>query len=231
MKKIGIIGAMAEEVEKLKQSFELEEIVKILDYEFYLVKYEDKEIVIVVSGIGKVNAAICAQIMIMKFDVECIVNSGIAGAIDEKLNITDIIISKDLLQHDFDCTGFGYEAGIIPRMGEDSIFKGDEKLLEKIEKAAKENNIDYKIGRIATGDQFISTNEKKMWIKDTFNATCAEMESAAIAQTCFINKIPFLAIRCISDTADERAEMVYTEFEKIAIEKCYSITHTFIKEY
>lgn len=231
MRKIGIIGAMAEEVEKLKSSFELKEIVKILGYEFFVLNYDDKEIIIVVSGIGKVNAAICSQIMIMNFDVECLVNSGIAGAIDEKLNIADIVISEDLVQHDFDCTGCGYEAGIIPRMGENSIFKGDAELIKKIEKAAKDNDIDYTIGRVATGDEFISSRDKKIWIRETFHATCAEMEGAAIAHTCYINKIPFLAIRCISDTADERAEMVYAEFEKLAIEKSFTLTHTFIKEY
>lgn len=231
MKKIGIIGAMTEEVEKLKNYFDLKEIVRIIGYEFYVVACEDKEIIIVVSGVGKVNAAICTQIMIMNFGVECIVNSGIAGAIDENLNIADIVVSKDLVQHDMKVTGAGYKPGIIPGIKEDSYFKGDVDLMAKIEKAAEKNSINYVVGRIATGDEFINSNQTKKWIKDTFDATCADMESAAIAHTCYINKIPFVAIRCISDTADDRAEMVYEEFSEIAIEKSFEITKSFIEEY
>ncbi len=230
MKNIGIIGAMEEEVSALIKHLNCEEKINYLNFEFNIAAYKDKKVVIVVSGIGKVNSAICTQLLIDRFGVDCIINSGIAGAISEKVDIADIVFSKDLMQHDMKVENFGYPAGIIPRMGEDSIFKGDIFLLEKIESIAKNNNIKYFVGRIVSGDEFVSENSQKQWIKDTFDALCTDMESASIAHVCFLNKVPFVAVRCISDTADDRAQMVYEEFEKIALEKCFMISSRLIEE-
>lgn len=230
MKNIGIIGAMEEEVSALIKHYGSIEKIKFLDFEFNILKHKDKKIVVVVSGIGKVNSAICAQLLIDRFNVECVVNSGIAGAISEKLDIADIVFSSDLIQHDVNAVNFGYKIGQIPRMGDNYIFKGDKYLLDKMEKIAQNKDIKYFVGRIVSGDEFVSTNSKKQWLKDNFDAMCTDMESASIAHVCFLNKIPFMAIRCISDTADDRAEMAYNEFEQIALEKCFMISSALIEE-
>lgn len=230
MKNIGIIGAMDEEVSALIKHYGCIEKIKHLDFEFNILNYKDKKIVVVVSGIGKVNSAICTQLLIDRFNVECVINSGIAGAISEKLDIADIVFSKDLIQHDVNAVNFGYKLGQIPRMGEDYIFKGDKFLLHKMEEIAKCKDIKYFVGRIVSGDEFVSTNDKKAWLKDSFDAMCTDMESASIAHVCFLNKVPFMAIRCISDTADDKAKMAYNEFEQIALKKCFLISSALIEE-
>ncbi len=230
MKNIGIIGAMDEEVATLIKHYGCEEKVKFLDFEFNILKYKDKKIVVVVSGIGKVNSAICTQLLIDRFNVECVVNSGIAGAISEKLDIADIVFSSDLIQHDVNAVNFGYKLGQIPRMGDNYIFKGDKQLLDKMEQIAQNKGIKYYVGRIVSGDEFVSTNSKKEWLRDNFDAMCTDMESASIAHVCYLNKVPFMAIRCISDTADDRASMVYKEFEEIALKKCFAISSALIEE-
>lgn len=230
MKNIGIIGAMEEEVAALIKHYGSTQKTKFLDFEFNILEYKDKKIVVVVSGIGKVNSAICTQLLIDRFNVECVVNSGIAGAISEKLDIADIVFSSDLIQHDVNAVNFGYKIGQIPRMGDNYIFKGDKNLLDKMEQIAQNKDIKYFVGRIVSGDEFVSTNSKKQWLKDNFDAMCTDMESASIAHVCFLNKIPFMAIRCISDTADDRADMVYKEFEEIALKKCFAISSALIEE-
>lgn len=230
MKNIGIIGAMEEEVASLIKHYGCSEKQKHLNFEFNIINYKDKKVVIVVSGIGKVNSAICSQLLIDRFGVECVVNSGIAGAISEKLDIADIVFSDDLLQHDVNAVGFGYKLGEIPRMENKSIFKGDIELLDKMKHIADEKGIKYYVGRIVSGDEFVSTDTKKQWLKKEFNALCTDMESASIAHVCYLNKVPFIAIRCISDTADDRATMIYSEFEKIALDKCFAISSALIEE-
>lgn len=230
MNKIGIIGAMQEEVLALIEHYGVKEKVKYVGFEFNIIEYKNKTVVVVVSGIGKVNSAICAQLLIDRFGVECVINNGIAGAISEKLNIADIVFSTDLIQHDVNAVGFGYKLGEIPRMNEKSTFIADEKLVKEAEKIANANGMSYFKGRIVSGDEFVSTNSKKQWIKENFDAMCTDMESASIAHVCFLNKVPFLAVRCISDTSDDRASMIYTEFEKIALEKCFKISSALIEE-
>ena len=216
---LGIIGAMDEEVSILKESMSIEEVVKKASMEFYRGKLADKEVVIVRSGIGKVNAAVCTQILISEFGVNCIINTGVAGSLRNEINIGDIVLSKDALQHDMDATGFGYEPGVIPRM-ETSIFMADEKLLNLTKQVNEEVNTDIgtHIGRVVSGDQFISDKEKKQFLVNQFDGFCTEMEGAAIAQTAYLNNVPYLVIRAISDKADNSAEMDYSEFEKKAIE-------------
>jgi len=216
---LGIIGAMDEEVSILKESMNIEEIVKKASMEFYRGKLADKEVVIVRSGIGKVNAAVCTQILISEFGVNCIINTGVAGSLRNEINIGDIVLSKDALQHDMDATGFGYEPGVIPRM-DTSIFMADEKLLNLTKQVNEEVNTDIgtHIGRVVSGDQFISDKEKKQFLVNQFDGFCTEMEGAAIAQTAYLNNVPYLVIRAISDKADNSAEMDYSEFEKKAIE-------------
>ncbi|HHW67493.1 MAG: adenosylhomocysteine nucleosidase [Epulopiscium sp.] len=217
MSKIGIIGAMEEEVTILRNQMQNKELKQIAGMDFYQGTLEGKEVILVRCGIGKVNAAICTQALIDHFHAQYIINTGVAGAIYEKLDIGDIVISSDCVQHDFDTSVFGDPLGTIPRMDE-SFFKGDSKLIELASQCAK--NLPSKpnvyVGRVASGDQFISSLKQKQTIWDNFNAYCAEMEGAAIAHACYLNKIPFVIIRSISDKADHSADVNFQEFVKEA---------------
>lgn len=215
---LGIIGAMEEEVASLKKKMQIETIMQSASMEFCQGILEGKEIVVVRSGIGKVNAAVCTQILVDEFQVDGIINTGIAGSLKNEINIGDIVLSSDTLQHDMDATGFGYAYGVIPRM-ETSVFEADKKLVELAKECCRRVNpeIDVHVGRVVSGDQFISDKTKKDWISNQFSGYCTEMEGAAIAQTAYLNEVPFLIVRAISDKADNSAEMDYAEFEKQAI--------------
>lgn len=219
MSVIGIIGAMDEEVSILKESMEVEKVVNKASMDFFQGKLSNKEVVIVRSGIGKVNAAVCTQILVSEFGVSSVINTGVAGSLRNEINIGDIVLSVDALQHDMDATGFGYEPGIIPRM-DVSVFKADERLLNLAKEVNETVNTDIAtfVGRVVSGDQFISDKEKKQYLISQFDGFCTEMEGAAIAQTAYLNNIPYLVIRAISDKADNSAEMDYSEFERKAIE-------------
>ena len=219
MKVIGIIGAMEEEVAALKVKMDIEDQRVIAGMEFCKGICEGQPVVVVRSGIGKVNAAVCTQILCDVFQVEAIVNTGVAGSLRNEINIGDIVLSTDALQHDMDATGFGYEPGIIPRM-ETSVFEGDQELITLAEKVCKEVNPEIQVfkGRVVSGDQFISDHQVKERIIQLFDGYCTEMEGAAIAQAAWLNKVPYLVIRAISDKADGSAEMDYSEFEMKAIE-------------
>lgn len=216
---IGIIGAMDEEVSKLKEVLEDVKVDSVAAMDFYKGTYAGKEVVIVRSGIGKVNAGICTQILVDRYNASVIINTGIAGSLKNEINIGDIVLSVDALQHDVEAVAFGYDPGVIPRM-ETSTFKGDAKLIELAKKACKEAcpEIGVHEGRVLTGDQFISDKAVKNKLIETFNGSCCEMEGAAIAQAAYLNNIPFLIIRAISDKADDSANMDYPTFEAMAIE-------------
>lgn len=217
MGKIGIIGAMEEEVMALKDKLKVTDIRSIASLEYYAGKLNNREVVLVRGGIGKVNAAVCTQTLIDCFHVDAIINTGVAGALSEELEIGDIVISRDALQHDFDATGFGYEKGTIPRMQE-SCFKADKALIHIAEKASQVLSVKTNVftKRIVSGDQFISNKDKKKELIEDFDGFCTEMEGAAVAQACYLNKIPFVIIRSISDKADDSAEMNYSQFTQLA---------------
>lgn len=217
MNRIGIIGAMDEEVVALKRKMQVEKTQIIAGMEFFVGTLHEKMAVVVRCGIGKVNAAVCTQILIDKFDVECVINTGVAGGLYPDINIGDIVISSDTVQHDMDTTEFGYARGVIPRM-ENSFFGADSKLVTIAKEAASQLKGDHKvyIGRVASGDQFVASMQVKENIYNTFTAYCAEMEGAAIAHACYLNKIPFVIIRAISDKADQSAEVNYDEFVLMA---------------
>lgn len=219
MKRIGIIGAMEEEVNQLKDRMQVENTETIASMEFVTGTLAGKPVVVVRSGIGKVNAAMCTQILADRYEVGAVINTGVAGALYQDLNIGDIVLSVDALQHDMDATGFGYEMGVIPRM-ETSVFQADPKLIEIATQVCQEVNPEIQVfaGRVVSGDQFVSDGEKKRWLVETFQGYCTEMEGAAIAQAAWLNQIPFLIVRAISDKADNSAEMDYGEFEAKAIE-------------
>lgn len=229
---IGIIGAMEEEVTGLKENMTVEKTVKRASMEFLQGMLAAKPVVVVRCGIGKVNAAICTQILADEFKVDAIVNTGIAGSLKNEINIGDIVLSTDALQHDVDATGFGYEYGVIPRM-ETSVFKADEKLAALAKECCERVNPDISVfaGRVVSGDQFISDREKKDWITEHFQGFCTEMEGAAIAQTAYLNGIPFLIVRAISDKADNSAQMDYAEFERKAIEHSVKLMTEMVKHW
>lgn len=216
---IGIIGAMDEEVSKLKEVLIDATVDTVAGMNFFKGTYEGKDVVIVRSGIGKVNAGICAQILADKYQVKAIINTGIAGSLKNEINIGDIVLSVDAIQHDMEAVAFGYAPGVIPRM-ETSTFKGDEKLIDIAKKACSKAcpEIGVHEGRVLTGDQFISDKEVKNRLVDTFHGSCCEMEGAAIAHAAYLNGIPFIIIRAISDKADDSANMDYPTFEAMAIE-------------
>jgi adenosylhomocysteine nucleosidase len=191
---------------------------------------EGKKAVVVRSGIGKVNAAVCTQILADLYQVTAIINTGIAGSLKNEINIGDIVISTDVLQHDMDATHFGYPAGEIPQMGMLS-FPADEKLGDLCQELCKKVNPEISTfrGRIVSGDQFVASDQVKKRISDQFQGYCTEMEGAAIGQTAWLNKIPFVVLRAISDKADNSATMDYPAFEKQAIAHCVKLTTELVK--
>lgn len=217
MKRIGIIGAMDLEVEHLKGEMQISRIVDKAGMEFYTGTLKGVDVVIVRSGIGKVNAGLCAQILADVFQVTHIINTGVAGSLNAKLDIGDILISRDSLYHDVDVRIFGYQLGEVPQMG-CREFKADKAMIEAAVSSCKEVNPDIhvEVGRILSGDQFISDKAKKETLIADFQGDCTEMEGAAIAHSAYLNKIPFVIIRAISDKADDSAEMDYPTFEREA---------------
>ena len=216
---------MEGEVSKLKEQMEDAVITKKASMEFYKGTIKGKEVVVVRSGIGKVNAAVCAQILIDDFHVSAIVNTGIAGSLKNEINIGDIVLSTDAVQHDVNAGSFGYPKGQIP--GLDVLaFQADENLIEKAYAICEKVNPDISVfrGRVVTGDQFISQREIKNNIANTFDGMCTEMEGAAIAQVAYLNHIPFLIVRAISDKADDSADMDYEIFEAQAIKHSVNLT-------
>ncbi len=216
---LGIIGAMEVEVKELREMMENPQAQTVAGMTFYQGTIKGKEVVVVRSGIGKVNAGICSQILVDRYHVDGIINTGIAGSLRNEINIGDIVLATVSVQHDVDATGFGYPLGEIPQMGIKE-FPADEKLRELATACSKKANPDIQVfcGRVASGDQFISSKEKKNWIQDNFDAYCTEMEGAAIAQAAYLNNIPYLVVRAISDKADDSANMDYSEFEAKAVE-------------
>ncbi|MGB9679918.1 MAG: 5'-methylthioadenosine/adenosylhomocysteine nucleosidase [Thermoanaerobacteraceae bacterium] len=229
MSEIGIIGAMEEEVDILKKLFTSYEIKKIAGLDFYTGFIKNKNVTIVRSGIGKVNAAMATQILISEFHTKIIINTGVAGGIKPDIKIGDIVIASDALEYDFDVTAFGYELGIIPRM-EDSIFRADEKIIELVKKAADQdtkNNVF--IGRIISGDKFVSSKEDAKKLGEIFKAYAVEMEGAAIAHVAYLNNVPFAIIRSISDNANDEAFVDFDSFVKKAAEVSSNIVEKLIQ--
>ena len=210
---IGIIGAMDSEVEALFAQMSSKEKINLNNLEFYKGKLFDKDVVIVKCGIGKVNAALCTQLLILNFKVSKVINTGIAGAVGDGLKIYDFVVSDSAVYHDFDVQFFGYKPGQVPGMPE--TFAADKVLADMVVSAFEKTSLagEHKIkrGLIASGDQFISGGDKKNYIVSTFHPQCVEMEGCAIAHTCFANNVPFVIIRCMSDTADESVKETYSE--------------------
>ena len=215
---LGIIGAMDEEVAKIKEEMTDVTVTTVAGMDFYQGKLGGRDAVVVRSGIGKVNAGMCTQILADRFAISAVINTGIAGSLRNEINIGDIVLSADTVQHDMDASGFGYKVGQIPRVDTYS-FPADETLRNLALECNKAVNPEIQAftGRVVSGDQFISDKAKKQWLIENFDGSCTEMEGAAIAQAAYLNGIPYLVIRAISDKADDSAGMDYQVFEEQAI--------------
>ena len=228
--KLGIIGAMEVEVATLKEKMEGASVSVKAGMEFCEGKLEGVSAVVVQCGVGKVNAALCAQILCDCYGVTAIVNTGIAGSLCSELDIGDLVISRDAIHHDFDLRFWGRPVGQVPGF-DVTAFPADGKLLELAFGAAESVNPGHnRIGRVASGDQFICSREQKEMIIANTQAICAEMEGASIAHAAYRNGVPFVILRAISDKADDSAEMDYPTFEAIAAQRCAQVTMLLAEE-
>lgn len=224
MMKLGIIGAMEQEVETLLAQMENKSAAIVAGSTFYEGILSGLDVVVVQCGIGKVNAALCVQVLCTKYGITHAVNTGIAGSLSADLDIGDLVISQDAMYHDFDCVHFGYPYGKVPGM-DVVAFPADETMMKLAFEAANRVHPGHvTVGRVASGDQFVAEQTLKDRIIANTKALCTEMEGAAIAQTAYRNRIPFVILRAISDKADNSAEMDYPTFEKQAAHRCAAVT-------
>lgn len=222
--KLGIIGAMAVEVETLKAKMENVTVATHAGSEYFEGMLEGLPAVVVQCGVGKVNAAMCAQILISVYGVTHLVNTGIAGSLCAQLDIGDLVISEDAMYHDFDCVHFGYEMGRVPGM-DVVAFPADKALKQAAYAAADAVNPGHcRMGRVASGDLFVAEKTVKNTIIEKTGALCTEMEGAAIAHAAYRSGVPFVILRAISDKADDSAEMDYPTFEALAAQRCAQVT-------
>ena len=229
--KTGIIGAMDEEVTSLKAALTRPKTTTVAGMEFYEGKLDGADVVVVQCGMGKVNAGICANTLINDFGCTRIINTGVAGSLDAQIDIGDIVVSTDAVQHDFTVEAIGFQKGEIPYTGL-YAFPADEAMRKAAVEAVRASAPEVTVfeGRVCSGDQFISSKEQRNKIITDFGGMCCEMEGGAIAQACYLNHTPFVIIRAISDKADESEEMSYEEFKEGAASHCaaivrYMITH------
>ncbi|MGL5379161.1 5'-methylthioadenosine/adenosylhomocysteine nucleosidase [Clostridium sp.] len=227
---LGIISAMSEELEILLNDMSIEEKTTKANMTFHKGTIDDKQIIAVVSGIGKVNAAVCTQILISEYKVDSIINVGVAGGIGKDIYPGDVVVATDLVQHDMDTTVFGDAHGQVPRL-DTFDFKCDENLVKAAMEACEEiKEINTFSGRIVSGDQFISSVEKIQWFEKEFGAISCEMEGASIAHVCYLNNIPCVVIRSISDNANNGAHMDYEKFIPLGVRNSTTILKTMIKK-
>lgn len=222
--KLGIIGAMEVEVATLRDQMDVERTVTRANMDFSEGVLNGCPAVVVRCGIGKVNAAACAQILADEFGVTHVVNTGVAGSLDNRIEIGDVVVSTDAVHHDMDVTGLGYALGEVPQVGIVAFPANDgmrERAVEACHQVVPEIGVFE--GRVASGDQFIAERARKARIKADFDAMCCEMEGAPIAQVCWLNEIPFVIVRAISDKADGSKKVLYPIFEKRSAERCAKI--------
>ena len=221
----GIIGAMDKEVASLKAALGNAKTTTVAGMEFVEGTLDGAGAVVVKCGIGKVNAGVCAQMLISVFGVGRIINTGVAGSLDAEIDIGDIVVSTDAVQYDFDLTPLGNEPGELDGMGSASL-PADGGMRAAAAEAVRQCAPEVRVfeGRVCTGDRFVSSAAQKEAITKVFGGLCCEMEGGAIAQICRQNGIPFVILRAISDKADGSAEMAYSEFVHAAAARCAAVT-------
>lgn len=227
---IGIIGAMGVEIRALAEILENKKSETISGVEFMQGTIHNKDVVLAVCGIGKVFAAICAQTMILKYNPDVIINTGVAGTLTDKLSIGDIAIADSVVQHDMDTSPLGDPVGLLSGI---NIVKipSDENTYKKITSCVEKTNINYLTGTIASGDQFLASVDVKERIVKNFGAIAGEMEGGSIGHVCYVNKKPFCVLRAISDCADGSGADNYMEFLDSAAKCAVDVMIEFIKEY
>ncbi|MBQ9166221.1 MAG: 5'-methylthioadenosine/adenosylhomocysteine nucleosidase [Oscillospiraceae bacterium] len=220
---IGIIGAMQVEIEGLKAMLEGPETTTISGIDFTTGKLHGKEVVLAVCGVGKVFAALCAQTMILRFGVKALINTGVAGTLCRELGIGDVAISTDVVQHDMDTSGLGDPVGLLSGINVIHL-PASTTLSALVADVVRELSLNYRLGTIATGDQFLCEKGKKDWIHDTFGAVAGEMEGGSIGHVCYVNQVPFVVIRTISDDADGNAPENFPLFAEATAKSAIRIT-------
>ena len=228
MQYIGIVVAMDEECQEILNLMENTEEKAIYNLRFITGNIQNKKCVLIKSGVGKVNAARTTQILIDYFKVELVINAGAAGAVNSMLNIGDVIIAKHVVQHDFDITAFGHSKGYITGIGE-KIYcdKKFVSIFEDIVKNMKKELYQIKMGVVASGDIFCTQIKMKNKLSEKFNADVVDMECASVAQVCYLDDIPFVSIRCVSDIPNESNETTFDENLKLASKRCADIIRAF----
>ena len=211
----GIIAAMPAEAALLIENMEQAAVVRIGGMEYTHGTLCGQSVVVAVCGIGKVFAAMCAQTMILQFAPQYIINTGVAGAIGDNLQVGDLVIAKQAVQHDMDTSPIGDPVGMLSGINV-TFLPADTALCARIAAAAEDLGITPHIGTVATGDQFVADDVKKQYIRQTFGASCCEMEGGAIAQVCYVNGVPFAVVRAMSDSAAGDATMEYPAFAAMA---------------
>lgn len=230
MNTIGIIGAMSVETDKLTAMMTDVKIETAAGCEFFRGRLCGMDAVVAVSGVGKVNAAICTQTMILKYSPKLIINSGVAGGLEPTLKVCDAVVARDVVQHDMDTSPLGDPVGFIS--GLDIInIPCDEDMSRMLCEAVEENGIRCMYGTIASGDVFVADRKKKNELASHFGAFACEMEGAAIGHVCFKNNVPFCVIRSISDNADDSSPISYSEFVRLAADNLVKVLTTFIGKY
>ena len=220
---IGIIGAMEPEVEAIIATLEEKKSETVSRITFYTGKIGEKTVAVAKCGIGKVFAALCAEIMILKYNPDLLVNTGVGGALASGITTGDIVIAGDLCQHDMDTSAIGDPKGLVSGINV-IYFEADKRANEILLSTAKSLGLNARLGRIASGDKFIASKEEKTRIVSDFSADACEMEGCAIAQTAFVNGTPFAVVRAISDSADGEATMDYPTFLPIAARNSTNLT-------
>ena len=210
MNTIGIIGAMPSELADIRNTLKNAEIKRISGFEFYINEVAGKKVINACCGIAKVNAALCAQVLIDNFKPDAVINAGIAGGMDSSIKVCDIVVSNEVLPHDLD---LHFLKDYPPYCG---IFKADENLIDTAVKICTKQGVKSFVGRIVSGEAFITDTAVKNGIKDKFDPFAVDMESAAVGHCAYLNEVPFVSVRCISDNADDEGAMSFDEFEKIA---------------
>ncbi|MFS1513319.1 5'-methylthioadenosine/adenosylhomocysteine nucleosidase [Chengkuizengella sp. SCS-71B] len=227
--KIGLIGAMDEEIKRFLDHIDNSKTVVKAGIQFYEGYFYDTKVVLCKSGVGKVNAAICSQILIDTFLVDAVIFTGVAGALHPELQIGDILISTDCMHHDMDATALGFDKGMIP-YDKTSVFKADDHLINLAFNASEKWFRDRtRKGRVLSGDQFIADREIVRNLHEQMDGDCTEMEGAAVAQVCYMNAVPFVIIRSMSDKADGSADVNFTEFVVQASQHSYQIVEHMFK--
>lgn len=226
---LGIIGAMDIEVDELKRAVKSPVKSKIAGITFVCGEIENVMVCVAQCSPGKVNAALCTQIMIDRFNADAIINIGVGCSLNEAVKIKNIVIASDVCQYDIDSTGCGDPLGYISGLNLIKI-KTDPALSEALSRAAINSGERIHRGSVASGDTFIASNRQKKYIAEQFGAVCGEMEGGAVGQVCYANGVPFAVIRSVSDGGDENSYMDYPTFKKIAANISTAILISFIKE-